>query len=217
MFRVALARRALRWSAIVTLAACALPAVALRDVTQGELALTPAFCQDVQSINGWTKEVGTRSPRAEHWLSLMGETFWAMHHYCWGLIKMQRARAPGATPQVRAFLRRSAIDEYQYVLRHSPPEFVLLPEIYYRIGESYVALEQPQLALIEFEKSRAVKADYWPAYAAAAESLLALGRRDEARRMVAAGLEQVPDQQTLTELAQRISSNKLGAAPKPRP
>jgi hypothetical protein len=49
-----------------------------QDITAGELALTPEYCQDVQTMNGWEKH--NRAPRTPQWLAMMGETFWAMHH-----------------------------------------------------------------------------------------------------------------------------------------
>ncbi len=210
------AARCCRWLLALSLLSGGLPALALRDIAAGELALTPAFCQDVQSINGWSKDKGGRSPRAEHWLSLMGETFWAMHHYCWGLIQMNRARAAGVEPQIRAGLRRQAIDDYEFVLKYAPPGYVMLPEIYWRIGESYDALDQRPVALLWYEKSRASKPDYWPAYFSAAESLLILGRKDEARRMVEEGLRQVPGNSPLMRMGERLGGVKVGAASAPR-
>src|SRR6187455_2474722 len=82
----------------------------LEGITPGELALTPAFCQDVQTMNGWTK---TRpSPRTAHWIGLMGETFWAMHHFCWAMIQLHRAEAAGMPTRDRHWLIKQAVDDY---------------------------------------------------------------------------------------------------------
>ena len=175
-----------------------------QNITPGELALTPAYCQDVQSINGWTKEKGTRSPRAEYWLSLMGETFWAMHHYCWGLIQMQRSRAAGITAQQRTFLRHEAIDEYRYVLKNSPPSFVLLPEVYLRIGDAHAALEEYSPAFEAYAKSRAIKPDYWPAYAREARLLETAGLKTKAVKLLEEGLQHVPNSPELQAQLRRL-------------
>ncbi|MBL8289990.1 MAG: hypothetical protein JNL85_18540 [Rubrivivax sp.] len=181
------------------------------NITAGELALTPPFCQDAQSINGWTKEVGTRSPRAEHWLSLMGESFWHMHHFCWGLIQWQRAHAPGVVGRDREFLLREAINEHLYVVRNTRPDYVMLPEIFYRIGEAQAALGEHYLAIQAFEKSRAVKNDYWPAYVGWARSLASSRRPQEALAVVEDGLRVMPDNPQLSRLAKELR----GETPRP--
>ena len=188
-----------------------------QNITPGELALTPPYCQDVQSINGWTKDKGTRSPRAEHWLNLMGETFWAMHHYCWGLIQMQRSRVSGLTPQVRSFLRHEAIDEYRYVIKNSRADFVLLPEVYLRIGEAHATLDEHALALEAYAKARTIKADYWPAYAREAELLEAVGLKAKARELLEAGLRNLPNNPELQNHLQRLGGKVPVAAPASRP
>lgn len=186
------------------------------NITAGELALVPQFCQDVQSINGWTKEKGTRSPRAEHWLSMMGETFWAMHHFCYGLIQRQRSRAPGLTPQMRDFLLREVIDEHKYVIRNSPADFVMRPEIFYRLGEAHAELGEHMQAIDYFEKSNQAKSDYWPAYAGWATSLAKTLRRAEAHEVLNRGLKEIPDNPQLLRLREELQAGAPRQAAMPR-
>lgn len=184
------------------------------NITAGELALTPTFCQDVQAINGWSQ--GYReSPRSPYWVGIMGSTFWAMHHYCWALVHLQRSRAPDLAPHVRAFMIKKAIADYAYVLNNAKPDFILSPEIHFRIGDAYVQLKEYPAAIDAFEKSRQAKVDYWPPYAGHADVLLTLGKPDEARKLLDEALKIMPSEPQLLRRVQAL--NTPAAARKPKP
>ena len=201
-------------NALVVAALIGMPyqaSAAPEDITLGELALTPPFCMDVQAIpvTGWSKD--HRSPRASHWEALMGNAFWAAHHYCWALINLNRAKIAGTPANTRRFLTGVAIDDFEYVLRHAPADFVLAPEIHYRIGMARVVLGEYGTAIDEFSLSRKLKPDYWPAYVGEADLLLKAGRRDEARQLVESGLKLLPDEPNLLAALSRANSVKPGA------
>lgn len=183
-------------------------------VTPGELALTPAFCQDAQTFNGWSQ--GFReSPRSGFWISQMGQAFWAIHHYCWAAINTRRANGPGVEPRVRAHLLRTAIDDYMYVLNHATAEFPLTPEIYYLIGDTHLMLGEHALAMQAFQLSRKAKADYWPPYVAEAKILESMNRRSEAREMIQQGLQLMPQEPALLEQQRRLGSAPAATARAP--
>lgn len=184
------------------------------NITPGELALTPAFCQDVQTINGWT-QYSRESPRAPFWIAKMGKTFWGMHHYCWALINIHRSRAPGQSPQERSFKIQSAIADYYYVVRIAPPDFVLMPELYHLIGEAHVMDKEYALAIDAYLKSRRYKADYWPPYEGHAKVLEKLGKRVEARAVLAEGLALMPSEPRLLGMFKRLGGD-LAKLPPPR-
>lgn len=188
------------------------PAFAVNNITAGELALTPPFCQDVQVINKVSPTNPT--PRAAHWVSLMGETFWAMHHYCWALVNLQRANRGGLPQQQRHFLMREAIADFYYVIKSAPSGFVLLPELFYRAGDVYAQLGDHGAAAGEYGKSRAVKADYWPPYAGEAKLLAKLGMKDEALRLLDKGLELMPNEPNLVAAADEIRTSPKRPAAK---
>ena len=173
------------------------------NITAGELALTPPFCQDVQTINGWS-QYGHESPRAPHWVSLMGKTFWGMHHYCWALVNIQRSKAAGLSKQMRDFMIHSAIADHYFVVNIAPPSFVLLPEIYFRIGEAHVMVQEYPQAIAAFEKSREIKPDYWPPYVAQAELLEKMGMKSKALALLDEGLQKMPGEPTLTRHVKRL-------------
>lgn len=179
--------------ALSTAAVYAFPA------TETEMALIPSYCKDTQGF-GYGDATTNTSPRANHWVALMGKTFWAMHHYCAGLIKRNRAMKSGIRAEERRHLLKSAIDEYEYVLNNNKDaDFVLLPEIYTRIGEASILISDPVAAEKSFSRARQIKADYWPAYSHWAEYLIQTGKRAEAKQLVKSGLEQTPNAKVLIE------------------
>ncbi|MCG2577758.1 hypothetical protein LZ012_12210 [Dechloromonas sp. XY25] len=167
--------------------------------TDTEMALVPNYCRDTQGF-GYGDATSNPSPRSGHWVSLMGKTFWAMHHYCRGLIKRNRAMKSGISHEERQHLLKSAIDEYEYVLNNNKDaEFILLPEIYTRIGEASILISNPSAAEQAFAHARQIKADYWPAYSHWAEYLIQKGKRTEAKQLVKSGLEQTPNAKVLID------------------
>lgn len=176
--------------------------------TETEMALIPNYCKDTQGF-GYGDATTNTSPRAGHWVALMGKTFWHMHHYCRGLIKRNRAMKSGMRPEDRKHLLKSAIDEYDYVLNNNKDaDFILLPEIYTRLGEANILIANPSAAEKAFASARQIKADYWPAYSHWAEYLIQTGKRAEAKQLVKSGLEQTPNAKVLIE-QYRLLGGKL--------
>lgn len=167
--------------------------------SETEMALIPNYCKDTQGF-GYGDATSNPSPRSGHWVSLMGKTFWHMHHYCAGLIKRNRAMKAGMRVEERKHLLSSAIQEYEYILNNNKdPDFILLPEVYTRIGEASILIANPMAAEKAFEKARQIKADYWPAYSHWAEYLIQNGKKAEAKQLVKSGLEQTPNAKVLIE------------------
>ncbi len=127
----------------------------------------------------------------------MGDTFWALHHYCWALVNANRAMRAGVSPRQRAHLLDVAIADNYYVLQHAARDFPLTPEILLRIGQYHAILGRAALAIEHFEKSRQTKPDYWPAYLEIARVNARIGRRQAAIDVLRAGLSQVPGQPRL--------------------
>lgn len=128
-----------------------------------EVALLPKYCKFTQLFRD---ELHADPEEVKRWYEIMGPAFHAMHHYCWGLMKTNRALLLATTQQVRTFNLSSAIDEFNYVIRSSPPDFVMLPEIYTKKGENLMRLGKTSLGIADFERAIRLKADYWPPYAA---------------------------------------------------
>ncbi len=183
------------------------------NITDAEMQLLPPYCQDTMGFK-YGDAYSNTSPRAGYWVSLMGKGFWAMHHYCWGQINMTRSQKAGIPAQTRKGLRESVRGDYWYVIRNTPPDFIMLPEIYTRIGEVELLLAHPDKANEAFAKARELKPDYWPAYSHWAEFLMKTGKRPDALKIVTAGLEHAPNAKVLLEQF-RILGGKPSGIPKP--
>ena len=196
-------------ASVVAVAATLTPAyssAAPENISDGELARLPPYCQDVQAIR-YGNATYNPSPRAPYWVSLMGQAFWALHHYCWGLIHVRRSEAPGLQPVLRAGMLSTAVNDYFYVINNSPRDFVLAPEIYLRIGEARLALGQVGLAYEAFRLSRELKPDYWPAYVRWIDHLVRTNQKPAAKVLAAEGLRFVPNSAELADRFRRLGGD----------
>jgi len=203
----------LRRLSVMALAAAALllalPARAIKpqDVTEGEIALLPEYCIDTEGfIYGSVGNPG-QSPRAPMWVERMGLTFKGMHHYCWGLVNLNRLLAGRANTSDKRYFAKQIVDEYHYVLRVSTPDFILLPEIWTRIGEASLLADDVGGALDAYAKARKIKPDYWPAYSQWAEFLLRYGKKDEAKALLRSGLQFSPDSKVLIDMYRKLGGD----------
>ena len=177
------------------------------EATPAELARLPEYCLHVQG--GRETKLGRNQQRREELFAQMGQTFSHMHHYCWALHRVAQASQLGISPQRRASFFTSSIQDVYYVLERAPANFVLAPELHFRIGQFHAALGQVVEALEAFEKSRNAKADYWPPYVGTAELNVRIGRAAEAAQVLRKGLEIMPNEQNLLQALSRLSpSNK---------
>lgn len=177
------------------------------NITAGEMALIPPYCPDTMGFNYGDAYTNT-SPRAGYWISLMGKSFWAVHHYCWGLIKLRRADAIGNSKEVRIGTLKNVIAEYNYVLENSTPDFVLRPEVLLRRGDAQLKLGEIGNAMESYEAAIRHKPDYWPAYVNWAEFLLSIKRNKDAQTFLERGLTQLPNEPKL-----RAAYKKAGGDP----
>ena len=187
---------------------CLQPAMAGRpaNVTPGELALLPMYCPDTQGFN-YGDAVTNTSPRAPYWVSRLGQGFWAVHHHCWALVKVRRAMLPGTAPEIRKGLLEEAVDDYYYVVRNTPPNFLLLPDVFMKIGDTHMLQGQIALASEAYAKSRALKADFWPVYIQWARALNDTGNRKAALAHLEEGMRASPATKELQGLYTQWGGN----------
>lgn len=173
-------------------------------ITEGEMALLPPYCPDTQLFR-YGDRTTNPSPNAPGWIARMGETFWAMHHYCWALIRMNRAKQFGASAPMRDGQIRAAVADYEYVLANEKPGFPLTPEVLTRLGEAHLALGATGPAMEALARARQIKPDYWPPYVAWADVLVGIGKRKEALSLVEQVIRLVPDDPVLQGHYKRLS------------
>jgi tetratricopeptide (TPR) repeat protein len=141
----------------------------------------------------------------------MGETFNAMHHYCWGLMKLNRALYLARSAQARTFYFAEAISEFDYVLERSADDFVLRPEILTKKGQSLVRLGRGPLAVPILERAIELKPDYWPPYVQLSEYYKEVGQTAKAREVLQEAIALSPGVATLKQrLAELEAPRKSG-------
>jgi tetratricopeptide (TPR) repeat protein len=203
-------------TAIVCLMAVPALANKPKNITKAEMALIPKYCPDTMGFGYGDAHFNT-SPRAPHWVSMLGKDFWNLHHYCWALINLSRANRFGIAKQLRNGILQDVLNDYRYVLDRAEPDFILAPEILTRVGEAELKLARPERADDAFARARQIKPDYWPAYSHWIEYLIAKGRRSEAKSLAQEGLEYSPKVKTLQEQYRLLGGDPALIVPKPPP
>lgn len=172
--------------------------------TWGELSVLPEYCKDTQGTV-WDKRGngGPESPNLPRWVGLMGEDFFHLHHYCYGLRDFRNAELAGEGSPRGQRLLLEGLNQLSYVIRNCQPTMILMPEVFLKQGDALLKLGRVIEAKESYERSRALKPDYWPAYTKWADVLVGLKQFDTARQLLKEGLNFSPDQ---PELTQRIAS-----------
>jgi tetratricopeptide (TPR) repeat protein len=130
------------------------------------------------------------------------------------VLKAYRATTLAGGTQFRNSLLADAIREIEYVVRNTPQDFLLLPEVLLRGGQWSAKLERYPVALEYFEASIQAKQDYWPAYLEIANLNLAIHRREHAIDALKLGLERSPAQPALEAALARIESDRALGVPR---
>ncbi|WP_298825154.1 hypothetical protein [uncultured Piscinibacter sp.] len=161
-----------------------------------EVAMLPPYCK--YTIYFRDKVPGGADPDSRaRWLGTLGPTFEHLHHYCFGLMKTNRAVLLSRDSQTTQFYLRESLREYDYVLDRARPDFVLLPEVLSKKGENLIRLKREPLAILEFERAASLRPDYWPPFAHMGDYYASIGDRAKAREVLQRGLQGSPDAQAL--------------------
>lgn len=181
-----------------------------------EVDLLPRYCIHTQEFRGRVPG-GNNPDEIQRWRSIMGETFEAMHHYCWGLMKTNRAMLLSRGRQTRQFYLADSIGEFDYVLAHAPKDFILLPEILTKKGQNLIRLGRGPLGILALEHAAALKPDYWPAYGHMSDYYKEAGDLKQARELIETGLSFSPEANALKTRLADLDALKDKPKVKPRP
>lgn len=176
-----------------------------------EVVMLPEYCKYTQLFRERVPG-GNDREMIERWQSMLGDVFMHMHHYCWGLMHLHRAKVLARDAQARAFNFDRAVVEFDYVIDRSPRDFVLLPEILTKKGEALLGLGKAARALSELERAIVLKPDYWPPYAHLSDHYRANGQTAKARQILETGLERSNGAKALQRRLQELhnESAKVG-------
>lgn len=171
-----------------------------------EVVMLPEYCKYTQLFRDRVPG-GNNREMIQRWHATMGDVFIHMHHYCWGLMHLHRAKVLARDAQARGFNYDNAVREFEYIMERTPKDFPLLPEMLTKKGEALLGRGKTALALAEFERAIELKPDYWPPYAHISDHYRALGELARARQILEEGLTRSPGarglQRRLNELRDR--------------
>jgi len=163
-----------------------------------EVAMLPGYCKYTQLFRD--RGPGRNDAKQiAHWYEVMGRPFHAMHHYCWGLMKTNRALLLARTKHVRNYYLHSSVQEFDYVINSSPPTFFMLPEIYTKRGENLLRLRELGEGMMSLQHAIDLKPDYWPPYAALGDYFKEAGNYAKAAEWLQKGLAASPNAKPLKE------------------
>jgi tetratricopeptide (TPR) repeat protein len=170
-----------------------------------EVALLPRYCMYTQLFRARIPG-GNNQGEIGGWISLMGETFHHMHHYCAGLVRTNRALilAYGS----RKYNLEESIREFDYVIDRAPADFVLLPEILTKKGENLLLLDNTADGAAALIRAIELKSDYWPPYAVLSDYFKKHKNIAFAREWLEKGLAASPDARALRQRMTELGSVK---------
>jgi tetratricopeptide (TPR) repeat protein len=174
------------------------------DVTANdsrEVAMLPKYCIHTRTFRH-SVPGGNNVAEVKRLQAIAGPTYEALHHYCWGLMKTNRALFLTNEKRVKEFYLRSANSDFDYVIVRAAADFPLLPEILTKKGEN-LALLRDTTAEGVLRRAIELKRDYWPAYAALSDHYKNMGQLAKSREVLEQGLSLAPDAKPLsTRLSQ---------------
>jgi tetratricopeptide (TPR) repeat protein len=130
-----------------------------------EVAMLPRYCKHTQSFRERVPG-GNNDAEIKRLYEVLGPTFHAMHHYCWGLMNTNRALYLSTNKHGKAWYLTTTIGDFDYVIDRAPANFPLLPEILTKKGENLIRLGRGAAAVKELQRAIELKSDYGPPYLA---------------------------------------------------
>jgi tetratricopeptide (TPR) repeat protein len=178
----------------------------IEDYDAREVAMLPRYCVHTQLFRDRIPG-GNNPAEIQRWTDAMGPAYSAMHHYCWGLMRTNRALFLARDKQTRDFYLSSSIGEFDYVLQRVQPGFALRPEILTKKGENLLKLGNGAAGVMVLKEATDLKPDYWPPYAALSDYFKSSGESSRAREWLDKGLKAAPDSRALRIRLQELDKS----------
>jgi hypothetical protein len=174
-----------------------------------EVAMLPPYCPYTHYFR-LKVPGGSNVSETERWRTRLGSgNFEHIHHYCFALMKTNRAVLLARSSESRTFYLNDSLLEFDYVIERVSPDFLLLPEIMTKKGENLLLLGRVPVGVYHLEKATQLKPDYWPPYAKLADHYKETGEIEQARKALESGLAANPG---ATALSRRLET--LTASPR---
>lgn len=128
-------------------------------------------------------------PKGKKYERFFGPTWSHIHHYIWGLDEMNQAFSNYTNIQNRNYFFTSAINNFDYVIQRSTPNFILLPDILFNKGITLSHMNKYVEACMAFKRAINIRNNYIPAYVALSDLLSMNGLKKEAKQIILQGLK----------------------------
>ncbi len=169
---------------LVLLSFFSFPAWASAVKTLGELALLPTYCRGVQGLRDISKD----PIPLNQYMQMYGESYGHLHHYCNALNTENQAHMMFSKYDHDVALG-SALQDIQYVLKNSSPDFIFLPDIYNSQARILFELHRDSEAVLSLEKAIELKPGYVPAIARLSDYFVHIGDREKAIKTLETGID----------------------------
>jgi hypothetical protein len=187
----------------------------VRGYDPREVAMLPRYCIYTQNFRDHVPG-GNDQVEIDRFYAMWGQTFHALHHYCWGMMMTNRGSFLAQGMKLREFYWRDAINEFDYVLERASPDFILLPEILSKKGENLLRLGLAAQAIDTLTRAAEVKPDYWPPYAYLSDYYKEAGDLKKAREWLERGLSLSPNAKGLTRRLAELDEKETKRETAPR-
>ena len=165
-----------------------------------EAAMLPPYCAPRMADD-------YSSASAKEWIDRFTmENYVHMHHYCIGLMELNRAYGKGRSRGAGDVA--SSIQNIDYVIKGTAPDFILQPEFHLNKGKALAFMGRSELAALEYQQAIQLKPDYAAPYAALSDFYRDKGAKQKARETVEQGLEKIPDSKALKRRQVELSKGK---------
>ncbi len=158
--------------------------------SEADFAQLPVFCRARLTNDKNLKNI---------WGKKLGPNFIHVHHFCFGLHKMQKAQFI-INKKERDHALQNAISEMVYVQEHASKSFILQTQVSYYIGQMYELMGNSSKAIGYYIQSIKLNPKPALAYAALSEIYRKQNNISEAKKVLKLGLKYSPNSKKLNKL-----------------
>jgi len=176
------------------------PAQAVENLvpTARELQVLPEFCKLKFKKGGEDRALG---------MSIWGQQFSNIHHYCFGLNWMNRYYKRVATAEAKRTLN-AAVLEFTYMVDHLYEDGPLAGEILMNRGVAFMAAKRNADGLKDLYKALQYNPGLAKVYRIIARYYEKNGRRDNALEILEEGMKHVPRSNSLRRLYKKYGGKR---------
>lgn len=154
--------------------------------TSLEMKQLPEYLQ-VRMKYLWERGKALKDPVYVKWQARFGDDYQYLHHYGYGLNYMNRVARGNVSTYARKFYLKRAVDELDFVTRHSSKKLPILCQVHAKKGEALMMLDKVAEAVPEFMKAIKLKPDYFYAYLKLSQCYTACGDLEKAEEVLKIG------------------------------